>query len=142
MGTITTRFILRSNNTFRNQISQRHDRTVSVENKIESITRVIKENSGGSPYTLLDGADWYDSTESGATANQIMVFIRNTTSTAAKTITVQFNKNGTRDGVILLGPGEYTMFPWLCDAATDDIEVFSNDATNGVKIELLATPMK
>ena len=142
MGTITTRFTLRSNNTFRNQIAQRHDRTVSVENNIESITRVIKENSGGSPYTLLDGSIWYDSTETGATANQVMVFIRNTTTTAAKTITVQFNNNGTRDAVILLGPGEYTMFPWHCSAATDDVEVFSNDNTNGVKIELLAAPMR
>lgn len=142
MGTINTRFAIRSNNTFRNQISQRHDRTVSVENKVESITRNITQNSGGSPYTLLDGNDWYDSSESGATANQVMVFLRNTTTTAGKTITVQFNNNGTRDAVILLGPGEYTMFPWHCNAATDDIEVFSNDNSNGVKIELLAAPMK
>lgn len=142
MGTINTRFAIRSNNTFRNQISQRHDRTVSVENKVESITRNITQNSGSSPYTLLDGNDWYDSSESGATANQVMVFLRNTTTTAGKTITVQFNNNGTRDAVILLGPGEYTMFPWHCNAATDDIEVFSNDNSNGVKIELLAAPMK
>lgn len=141
MGTINTRFSIRSSNTFRNQISQRHDRTIAVENRIDIATRTIKETTSGSPNTLLEGSVYYDAAESGDTANQILVFIRNTTSTANKTISVQFNKNGTRDDVILLGPGEYTMFPWKCDAATDNVEVFSNDAA-GVKVEFIASPMR
>lgn len=141
MGTINTRFTIRSSNTFRNQISQRHDRTIAVENQIDLASRSITQTSSSSPYTILDGEDYYDSTETGDTGNQVLVFIRNTTTLANKTITVQFNKNGTRDGVILLGPGEYTMFPWLCDASTDDVEVFSNDS-NGVKVEWMASPMR
>lgn len=141
MGTINTRLSLRTNNTFRNQVSQRHDRTVAIDNDIETATKLVTATTSGSPYTLIEGSDWYKSSESGATANQVYFFVRNTSSVANKTITVQFNKNGTRDDVILLGPGEYTVFPWKCDAATDDIEVYSNDS-NGVKLEYLIAPMK
>jgi len=141
MGTINTRLSLRTNNTFRNQVSQRHDRTVAIDNDIETATKLVTATTSGSPYTLIEGSDWYKSTESGATANQVYFFVRNTSNVANKTITVQFNKNGTRDDVILLGPGEYTVFPWKCDAATDDIEVYSNDS-NGVKLEYLIAPMK
>jgi len=141
MGTINTRLSLRTNNTFRNQVSQRHDRTVAIENNLEFSTKVIKATSSSSPYTLIDGDDYYDSTETGPKAHQVYFFVRNTTTIAGKTINVQFNKNGTRDDVILLGPGEYTVFPWKCDAATDDIEVYSNDDA-GVKVEYLIAPMK
>ena len=142
MGTINTRITMRSNNTFRNQISQRHDRAFTVESRVDTATRVIKATSSGSPYTLLNGADYYDATETGDTAgNQIYVFIRNTSGTANKTVTVQFNKNGARDAAILINAGEFTFFPWWCDADTDDIEVFSNDST-GVKIEFIAAPLR
>jgi hypothetical protein len=141
MGTLNTRFSIRSSNTFRNQISQRHDRTIAIENIIESALRVIKNTTSGSPHTLIEGSAYYDSSESGDVANQVMVFIRNTSTMNNKTITVQFNKNGTRDDVILLNAGEYAIFPWKCDAATDDIEVFSNDAS-GVKVEFLVAPMR
>ncbi len=141
MGTFNTRFSLRSSNTFRNQISQRHDRTIAVENNVESATRLITQTTSGSPYTLLDGSNYYDAAETGDTANQVFVFIRNTSNLANKMINVQFNKNGTRDDVILLGPGEYSVFPWKCDAATDDIEVYSNDS-GGVRVEFIASPMR
>lgn len=141
MGTFNTRFSLRSSNTFRNQISQRHDRTIAVENNINSSTKLITQTTSGSPFTILDGDEYYNASETGATANQIFVFIRNTTTLAGKVINVQFNNNGTRDSVILLGPGEYTFFPWHCNAATDDIEVFSNDSA-GVRVEFLAAPMR
>lgn len=141
MGTINTRISLRSSNTFRNTISQRHDKTFAVESRVDSGTRSITETTSGSPHTLIDGANYYDSTETGDTANQVLVFIRNTSSKAKKTITVQFNKNGTRDDVILLNSGEFTIFPWKCDAATDDIEVFSNDS-EGVKVEYIVSPMQ
>ena len=124
MGTINTRISIRSSNTFRNVISQRHDKTYNIECQLESATRVITQNSSSSPYTLIDGADFYDSSETGDTANQVYVFIRNNSNNAGKTITIQFNKNGTRDDVMILGPAEYTLFPCKCDAATDDIEVF------------------
>lgn len=141
MGTINTRISIRSSNTFRNSISQRHDRTYSIESQIDTATRLIKATTANAPYTLFDGADFYDSAETGASANQVYIFIRNTSVTGGKTLTVQFNKNGTRDDVILLNGGEFTLFPWKCDAATDDIEVFSNDA-NGVKVEYIAAPMR
>jgi hypothetical protein len=141
MGTINTRISIRSSNTFRNTISQRHDRTFSVEPRVDSGTRIVKDISSGSPYSLLEGSDYYDATETGDTANQVYVFIRNTSGVAGKTITVQFNNNGTRDDVILLNAGEFTMFPWKCDATTDDIEVFSNDAA-GVKVEYIVSPMQ
>ena len=32
------------------------------------------------------------------------------------------------------------MFPWKCDAATDKLEIFSNDSA-GVKVEYLISPM-
>lgn len=141
MGTFNTRFSLRSSNTFRNQISQRHDRTIAVENNVESATRLITQTTSGSPYTLLDGSNYYDAAETGDTANQVFVFIRNTSNLANKMINVQFNKNGTRDDVILLGPGEYSVFPWNCNATTDDIEVYSNDS-GGVRVEFIASPMR
>jgi hypothetical protein len=71
----------------------------------------------------------------------VYVFIRNTSGIGKKTISIQFNKNGTRDDVILLNSGEFTVFPWKCDATTDDIEVFSNDSA-GVKIEYIVSPMQ
>ena len=140
MGTINTRLSIRSSNIFRGSVSQRHDRTFSVETRVDQGTRVIKQNSSGSPHELASGSEYYDSSESGATANQVYIFIRNVSTAAAKTITVQFNKNGTRDDVILLNNGEYTMFPWRCDAATDKLEIFSNDSA-GVKVEYLISPM-
>jgi len=140
MGTINTRLSIRSSNLFKGSFSQRHDRTFNVETRVEQGTRLIKENSSGSPYELASGAEYYDSTESGAIANQVYIFIRNVASVAAKTITVQFNKAGVRDDVILLNNGEYTMFPWLCNAATDKLEIYSND-TAGVKVEYIITPM-
>ena len=141
MGTINTRISLRSSNTFRNTISQRHDKTFAVETRVDTGTRNITENTSGSPHTLIDGANYYDSAETGDTANQVLVFIRNTASKGKKTITVQFNDGTNRDDVILLNSGEFTIFPWKCDAATDDIEVFSND-TDGVKVEYIVSPMQ
>lgn len=141
MGTLNTRISIRSSNTFRNTVTFRHDRAYAVETRVDQGTRNITENTSGSPHLLADGSIYYDSSESGSTANQVYVFIRNTTLTANKTITVQFNKNGTRDDVITLGPGQFTFFPWKCDAATDDIEVFSND-TAGVKLEYVISPMR
>jgi hypothetical protein len=141
MGTINTRISLRSSNTFRNTISQRHDRSFSVETRVDQGTRLIKETSIGSPHELASGVNFYDSTESGANANQVYVFIRNNTSTALKTLTVVFNKNGVRDDVILLNGGEFALFPWKCDATTDTLEMFSNDAS-GVKVEYIISPMQ
>ena len=121
-------------------ITFRHDRAYAVEDRVDQGTRTIKENSSES-LTLGDGAEYYDSTETGAIANQVYVFIRNTTLTTNKTITVQFNKNGTRDDVMLLVQATFTFFVWKCDAATDDLELFSNDSA-GVKCEYILSPMR
>jgi hypothetical protein len=141
MGTINTRISIRSSNTFRNVISQRHDKTYNIESQLESATRLITQNTSGSPYTLLSGSDYYDSTETGDAANQVYVFIRNNSNTGGKTITIQFNKNGVRDDVMVIASSEFAMFPWKCDAATDSIEVFSND-TAGVRVEYIVAPMR
>ena len=141
MGTLNTRISIRSSNTFKNTVTFRHDRAYAVETRVDSGTRLITENSSGSPHLLGDGSVYYDASETGAQANQVYVFIRNTTLTTGKTITVQFNKNGTRDDVIVLGPGQFTFFPWKCDAATDDLELFSNDSA-GVRVEYVISPMR
>lgn len=141
MGTINTRISIRSSNTFRNAVSQRHDRTFSVEPQLDTATRLITANSAGSPYTLMDGADFYDSAETGDTANQVYVFIRNNSTTAGKTITVQFNDGTNRHPAILISAGEFTMFPWKCGSANSDIEVFSNDSA-GVRVEYIVSPMR
>ena len=141
MGTLTTKLSIRSSNVSRNRISQRHDRLFNVEDRIDNGVRVIKANSINSPTPIADGAEYYDSGESGDLANQVYLFIRNVSKTYKKTITVVFNKNGTRDDVALLNNGEFIFMPWKCDAATDKVEVFSND-TAGVKIEYLISPMR
>ena len=141
MGTLTTKLSIRSSNVSRNRISQRHDRLFNVEDRIDNGVRIIKTNSITSPTTLADGAEYYYSGESGDFANQVYLFIRNVSKTYKKTITVVFNKNGTRDDVALLNNGEFIFMPWKCDASTDKVEVFSND-TNGVKIEYLISPMR
>ena len=140
MGTLTTKLSIRSSNVSRNRISQRHDRLFNVEDRIDNGVRIIKTNSIGSPTVIADGAEYYDSSESGDLANQVYLFIRNVSKTYKKTITVVFNKNGTRDDVALLNNGEFIFMPWKCDAATDKVELFSND-TAGVKIEYLISPM-
>ena len=140
MGTLTTKLSIRSSNVSRNRISQRHDRLFNVEDRIDNGVRIIKTNSIGSPTVIADGAEYYDSSESGDLANQVYLFIRNVSKTYQKTITVVFNKNGTRDDVALLNNGEFIFMPWKCDAATDKVELFSND-TAGVKIEYLISPM-
>ena len=141
MAIINARLSIRSSNLFKNSISQRHDRTFRVETSVDNGTRLIKNNSSGSPFTLVDGTEFFDSTESGALANQILVFIRNTTLTTGKTITVQFNDGSARQDVMTLGPGEYALFPYKCASASEDLEVFSNDAA-GVRIEFIVSPMK
>lgn len=141
MAIINARLSLRSSNLFKNTISQRHDRTFRVESSADNGTRLIKQNSSGSPFTLVDGTDFFDSSESGVLANQVLVFIRNTTTTTGKIITVQFNDGSARQDVMTLGPGEYALFPYKCAAAAEDLEVFSND-TAGVRIEFIISPMK
>ena len=140
MGTINTRVSIRTSNTFRNTISLRHDKAYPVESRVDQGTRLIKETTSGSPHELASGTDYYDSSETGDLANQVYVFVRNNSAQSGATITVQFNNNGVRDSVIKLNAGEFTVFPWLCDAATDKLELFSNNSS-GIKIEYLISPM-
>jgi hypothetical protein len=140
MGTINTRVSIRTSNTFRNTISLRHDKAYPVESRVDQGTRLIKETTSGSPHELASGTDYYDSSETGALANQVYVFVRNNSAQSGATITVQFNNNGVRDSVIKLNAGEFTVFPWLCDAATDKLELFSS-SSSGIKIEYLISPM-
>jgi hypothetical protein len=141
MGTLTTKLSIRSNNVSRNRITQRHDRLFNIEDRVDNGVRVITTTSISSPTIIAAGSDYYDSTETGDIANQVYVFIRNVSKTYKKTITLIFNKNGTRDDVALLNNGEFIFIPWKCDASTDNVELICNDST-GVKIEYLIAPMK
>ena len=141
MGTLTTKLSIRSSNVSRNRIIQRHDRLFNIEDRVDNGVRIITSTSISSPTIIAAGSDYYDSTETGDIANQVYVFIRNVSKTYKKTITVIFNKNGTRDDVALLNNGEFIFIPWKCDASTDNVELICNDST-GVKIEYLIAPMK
>jgi hypothetical protein len=141
MATLNTRFILRSSNLFRNSINHRHDKVFAIDSLVENNVKSITQTSSGTPYEVASGADYYDAAATGDFANRVFVFIRNTSTVAGKKITIQFNNNGTRDAVMALNSGEFTYFPWVCDAATDKLEVFSNDS-DGVKLEYILTPMK
>ena len=141
MGTINTRISIRSSNTFRNTISQRHDRTFAVEPRVDSGVRIITATTSGTAQGLIEGANYYDAAETGDTANQVYVFIRNTSGVAGKVIFVKFLNASTNMQPITLNAGEFTMFPWNCASANDDIDVFSNDS-NGVKVEYIVSPMQ
>ena len=141
MGTINTRISIRSSNTFRNTISQRHDRTFSVEARVDSGTRVITETTTNSAETIIEGASYYKASETGDTANQMYVFLRNTSGVAGKVIFVKFVSGANAIQSITLNAGEFAMFPWHCSGDTDDIEMFSNDA-QGVKVEYIISPMQ
>ena len=141
MGTINTRISIRSSNTFRNTISQRHDRTFAVEPRVDSGVRIITATTTGTAQGLIEGANYYDAAETGDTANQVYVFIRNTSGVAGKVIFVKFLNASTNMQPITLNAGEFTMFPWNCASANDDIEVFSNDS-NGVKVEYIVSPIQ
>jgi len=141
MGTINTRISIRSSNTFRNNLSQRHDRVYAVESRIDNGTRIITATTTGTAYSLVDGADFYDAAETGDTASQVYLFLRNTSGVAGKVITVQFNDGSNTVQVAKLNAGEFAMLPWSCGSATHAVEVYSNDS-NGVKVEYIASPMQ
>ena len=60
--------------------------------------------------------------------------MKNTTTTASKFLYVKIGSQV----AFKLKPGAYTMFPWYVNSASIDISVYSNDATNGVKVEYFA----
>jgi hypothetical protein len=141
MGTINTRISIRSSNTFRNNLSQRHDRVYAVESRIDNATRIIKATTTGTAYTIVDGADFYDAAETGDAANRVYLFVRNTSGIAGKIITVQFNDGTNTVETAKLNAGEFTMITWYCGSANHAVEVYSNDSA-GVKVEFIASPMQ
>jgi len=141
MGTINTRISIRSSNTFRNSISQRHDRTFAVEPRVDTGTRIITATTTGTAISIIEGSNYYDAAETGDTANQVYVFLRNTSGVAGKVITVQYDDGTNTVQAIKLNAGEFTIFPWNCASANHDIEVYSNDSA-GVKVEYIASPMQ
>lgn len=141
MGTINTRISIRSSNTFRNSISQRHDRTFAVEPRVDNGTRIITATTTGTAISIIEGSNYYDAAETGDTANQVYVFLRNTSGVAGKVITVQYDDGTNTVQAIKLNAGEFTIFPWNCASANHDIEVYSNDSA-GVKVEYIASPMQ
>jgi len=131
MASITTRLSVRSRNLFSNAIGTRHDKSFAVSSNADRRIKVIKEASG-SPHTLIDASDYYSDT-----ALTLFAFVKNVTSTANKYIYVVIGSQV----VARLQPGEYMLFPWHVTSASNDFKVYSNDATNGVKVEYFAAQM-
>lgn len=128
MASIITRLSIRSKNLFANALSARHDKVTAVGTDADRRIKTIKVASGA-PSILIDATDYYS-----AGTETVFVFIKNTTTTASKYIYI---KIGTQI-VCKLKPGAYTIFPWYVTSASLDVNVYSNDATNGVKVEYFA----
>lgn len=128
MASIITRLSIRSKNLFSNALSARHDKVTAVGTDADRRIKTIKAASGA-PAILIDASDYYTSGD-----ETVFVFIKNTTTVASKYIYI---KIGTQVA-FKLKPGAYAIFPWYVNSASIDINVYSNDPSNGVKIEYFA----
>lgn len=131
MASISTRLSVRSKNLFTNAIGTRHDKTFNVSSDADRRIKTIKEASGA-PATLIDASDYYTDTDI-----TLFVFLKNGTSTNAKNLFILIGSQI----VSRIKPGEYIMLPWHITGSSADLKVYSNDATNGVKIEYFAAKM-
>lgn len=125
MASIITRLSLRSKNLFSNALSARHDKVTAVGTDADRKIKTVKEASG-SPLMLIDATDYHS-----AGTETVFVFIKNTTTTASKFLYVKIGSQI----AFKLKPGAYALFPWYVNSSSIDINVYSNDATNGVKVE-------
>ena len=130
MASITTRLSVRSRNLFSNAIGTRHDKSFSVSSNADRRIKTVKEASGA-PHTLIDASDYYSDT-----ALSLFAFVKNVTTTN-KHIYVVIGSQV----VAKLQPGEYMLFPWYVNSASNDFKVYSNDASIGVKVEYFAAQM-
>ena len=131
MASISTRLSVRSKNLFTNAIGTRHDKTFSVSSDADRRIKTIKEASG-SPALLVDASDYYTDTDI-----TLFVFLKNGTSTSGKNLFVLIGSQI----IARIKPGEYVMLPWHITGSGADLKVYSNDATNGVKVEYFAAKM-
>ena len=128
MASIITRLSIRSKNLFSNALSARHDKVTAVGTDADRRIKTIKVASGA-PALLLDASDYHSTGE-----ETVFVFIKNTTTTASKYIYVKIGSQV----AFKVKPGGYTLFPWYVNSASIDISVYSNDSSNGVKLEYFA----
>lgn len=131
MASITTRLSVRSRNLFSNAIGARHDKSFAVSSDADRRIKTIKEASG-SPAVLVDASDYYTSTDI-----TLFVFIKNATSTANKNLFILVGSQI----IARLKPGEYILWPWHVTSGSNDVKIYSNDATTGVKAEYFAAKM-
>ena len=125
MPSIVTRLSLRSKNLFSNALATRHDKVTSVGSEVDRRIKSITAASGA-PDMLIDASDYYV-----ATPATMFVFLKNATSLSGKTLYV---KIGTQLA-LRLKPGDFTILHWYIEDASADINIYSNDPTNGVKVE-------
>tara|TARA_R110001592_G_scaffold30624_4_gene109394 strand:- start:5486 stop:5887 length:402 start_codon:yes stop_codon:yes gene_type:complete len=128
MAAIITRLSIRSKNLFANALSARHDKVTAVGTDADRRIKTIKEASGA-PAVLIDASDYHS-----AGTETVFVFIKNTTTTASKYIYIKIGSQI----VCKLKPGAYILFPWYVTSASLDVNVYSNDASAGVKVEYFA----
>tara|TARA_R100001509_G_C4864125_1_gene214457 strand:+ start:1067 stop:1468 length:402 start_codon:yes stop_codon:yes gene_type:complete len=131
MASISTRLSVRSRNLFTNAIGARHDKTFNVTSDADRRIKTVKEASG-SPALLIDASDYYTDTDI-----TLFVFLKNGTSTNGKNLFILIGSQI----IARIKPGEYLLLPWHVTSASADLKVYSNDATNGVKIEYFAAKM-
>ena len=127
MASIVTRLSIRSKNLFANSLSARHDKVHSVDADADRRIKTIKAASG-SPFTLIDATDYFSSGET------VFVFLKNVTTVASKFIYVKIGSQV----IAKIKPGGYALIPWYVADGSTDLLVYSNDATNGVKVEYFA----
>lgn len=128
MPSITTRLSLRTRNVFSNSFVNRFDKVTSVDAEADRRVKKVTAASG-SPAMLVDATDYYD-----AGTETVFVFIKNVTSVADKFLYIKVGSQV----VAKLKPNSYILLHWYVASASDDITVYSNDATNGVKVEYFA----
>jgi len=128
MASIITRLSIRSKNLFANALSARHDKVTAVGTDADRRIKTIKVASGA-PAILIDASEYYS-----AGTETVFVFVKNTTTTASKYIYIKIGSQL----AFKLKPGAYAIFPWYVNSASIDINVYSNDASTGVKVEYFA----
>ena len=125
MASITTRLSLRTKNVFSNSFVTRHDKVTSVNAEADRRIKTIKAASGA-PATLVDATDYHD-----AGTETVFVFVKNTTATNNKFLYIKIGSQV----VAKLKPASYILLHWYVADASTDITIYSNDSTNGVKVE-------
>ena len=72
-----------------------------------------------------------------AAMRTLFVFVKNATSTANKNLFILIGSQI----IARLKPNEYILLPWHVMSGSNDVKIYSNDSTNGVRAEYFAAKM-